>query len=422
MAKDFCESGVPLIRVAGLSGTSSVLNGCNFLDESKVRQKWDHFRVEPGDTLLSTSASLGRVAIVGNEAKGAVPYTGIIRMRPKGDELIADLIPYLLQSTDFQRQVEAMGVGSVIKHFGPSHLRQMTLSLPPVADQHRIAWLLRSLDDKIELNRKMAETLEAIAAAIFKARFVDFIGVEEFEDSELGPIPRGWTATNAGDVLSPVGGGTPSTKEARFWDGGTHSWATPKDMSGMAGSILMSTGRKLTDEGVKKISSGLLPAGTVLLSSRAPVGYTAISVEPTAINQGFIAIPPNKSSLPSEFTLFWIRENLDEIKRRASGTTFAEISKSKFRPIPLVRPDEPALSEYSSVVAPMLGDMVNLERQIRTLISLRDELLPKLISGKIRVPEGVGHCADQEEAPGDLAESAPDHDDEGVAADTAFVG
>lgn len=145
MAVDFHDDGVPLIRLAGLTSGASLLTKCNYLDPTKVAKKWEHFRVEVGDVLLSTSASLGRVAVVDAEAAGAIPYTGIIRMRPATDEVEPRLIPWILRSRRFTAQVEDAGVGTVMAHFGPSHLREMTVLLPPLPEQRRIAGVMEEV-------------------------------------------------------------------------------------------------------------------------------------------------------------------------------------------------------------------------------------------------------------------------------------
>ena len=246
LAKDFREDGIPLVRLAGLDRGASVLEGCNYLDPDAVKTRWAHFQLALGDVLLSTSASLGRIAVVGQEGIGAIPYTGIIRMRPRDESLHPPFIQYLLEGPDFQRQAEMVGVGSVIRHFGPMHLRQMTVTVPPLPEQRTIAYILGTLDNKIELNRRMNDTLEAMARALFKSWFVDFDPVrakaalrnhaaleetsaiqgggdwnvgrahayldsmdpeiaalfpDSFVDSELGEIPAGWKVGVLGDVL-----------------------------------------------------------------------------------------------------------------------------------------------------------------------------------------------------------------------------
>src|SRR5690554_7116104 len=163
------------------------------------------------------------------------------------------------------------------------------------------------------------------------------------QDSELGEIPEGWVVSQIGDEVTVVGGGTPSTKNPIFWEGGRISWTSPKDLSNLADKVLVETERKITEAGLAKISSGLLPINTVLMSSRAPVGYLAMAKIPVAVNQGYIAMKCEKVLSP-EFVVQWCEAHMDEIKSRASGTTFAEISKKNFKIIPVVVPPESLMS------------------------------------------------------------------------------
>ena len=178
--------------------------------------------------------------------------------------------------------VYGIGAGSVIRHFGPTHLRQMTIPIPPLSEQRAIAHILGTLDDKIELNRRMNTTLETMARALFRSWFVDFdpmrakmegrdtvlpkyiadLFPNRMADSERGQIPEGWQVSEIGAEVDAVGGGTPSTKEPAYWDGGEHHWATPKDLSKLLSPALLGTDRKITDAGVQRVSSGLLPVGT----------------------------------------------------------------------------------------------------------------------------------------------------------------
>ncbi|MBK7117136.1 MAG: restriction endonuclease subunit S [Proteobacteria bacterium] len=169
-----------------------------------------------------------------------------------------------------------------------------------------------------------------------------------------------------------------------FWRGGVHHWATPKDLSGLQAPVLTATERMITDAGVTRISSGLMPAGTLLMSSRAPIGYLAIAAMPVAINQGFIAMPPG-GTLSPVWLLFWAKTNMEAIKQKANGSTFMEISKAAFRPIKIALPPPETLSRFDEVAAPMLERVKNNERHISTLAALRDTLLPRLISGQLRV-------------------------------------
>ena len=159
MAVDFCDHGVPLVRLSGVSGKTVTLDGCNYLDPEKVAQKWDHFRLVSGDLLISTSASLGRVSVVSEEAAGAVFYTGLVRFPSKSEYLSDEFLKVYLESPHFIRQVEGHAVGGGIKHFGPTHLRQMQIQFPGPVEQDGIADCISLLDGGIEAQTRKVGTL-----------------------------------------------------------------------------------------------------------------------------------------------------------------------------------------------------------------------------------------------------------------------
>ena len=276
------------------------------------------------------------------------------------------------------------------------------IPLPPLPAQRAIAHILGTLDDKIELNRRMNETLEAMARAIFQDWFVDFGPTrakmegrqpylppevwsqfpDRLADSELGPIPEGWEVRPLGEVAEVVGGTTPSTKQPAYWEDGTHCWATPKDLAALATPVLLGTERKITDAGLQCIGSGLLPRGSVLLSSRAPIGYLAIAEVPVAINQGFIGILP-REEVSNIFMLYWCRAFHEEIVNYANGSTFLEISKGNFRQLIAVMPDSVAMTAFDRSTRPLYERVVSNERENRALAVLRDALLPRLVSGEV---------------------------------------
>jgi type I restriction enzyme S subunit len=187
-------------------------------------------------------------------------------------------------------------------------------------------------------------------------------------------------------VVRIVGGSTPSTDNPAYWAGGIHYWATPKDLSNLNSPVLLRTERQITDAGLQGISSGLLPKGTVLMSSRAPIGYIAIAEVPVAINQGFIALACD-GQLPNMYILQWVHHNMDAIKGRANGSTFQEISKSNFRPLPVVVPTPTVVAAFSDAAEPLWKKIVSNQKEINRLTRTRDYLLHKLISGDIRIPD-----------------------------------
>ena len=295
-------------------------------------------------------------------------------------------IKFLFYQLDLQlNRLQSISHGTATKYLTIPLLNEIEVNLPSIATQIRIAAILSALDDKIELNRRTNATLEAIAQAIFKEWFVDFRfsgATGEMQDSELGPIPRGWKIGRLGNVIEIKGGTTPSTKNPDYWDG-EYYWATPRDLSGLQSPVLLSTERKITQKGLQQISSGMLPKGTLLLSSRAPIGYLAISQIPVSINQGYIAI--QGTLLSNLFMLFWLKQNMGAVKERANGSTFQEISKSNFREIELIMPEENLLRNFEILIAPLFESIVKNEIENISITKTRDTLLPKLMSGEIEV-------------------------------------
>lgn len=315
---------------------------------------------------------------------------------------------YALSQTDISGYL----TGSTMPKLTQGNMNRIPILAPSLPEQRAIAHILGTLDDKIELNRRMSETLEGMARALFQSWFVSFDPVRAkmegrwrsgkslpglpaelynlFPDrlvgSELGEIPEGWEVMPIGKVVQCVGGSTPRTKEPKYWDGGGICWATPKDLSGQEHAVLLDTDRKITEAGLSKISSGLLPVGTVLMSSRAPVGYLAIAAVPTAVNQGFIAMRC-EGRIDEHYLLHWACQEMDQITSRAGGTTFAEISKRSFRPIPILVPDKAAHDAWHRIAVALHSKVVQNLREARTLATLRDTLLPKLISGELRVKD-----------------------------------
>ena len=371
----------------------------------------DRFLITAGDLLFArrslVAEGAGKCCAVLNVDEPTTFESSIIRARPDPTRADYLYLYYFFNSAlglyhldTIRRQVAVAGITG-------SDLTNLDIPVPPLPEQRAIAHILGALDDKIELNRRMNETLEAMARALFKSWFVDFDPVratmagrdtglpshladlfpDRLVDSELWKIPEGWEVRALGDVAEVVGGTTPSTKQAEYWKGGTHCWATPKDLSALTMPVLLDTERKITDVGLQRIGSGLLPPGTVLLSSRAPIGYLAIAEMPVAINQGFIAMLP-RERVSNQFLLRWSEAFHDEIVNHANGSTFLEISKSNFRQIPVVTPNESIMRTYGALASSLHKRVVSNEHLSRALAALRDALLPKLISGEIRLRDG----------------------------------
>ncbi|RIQ15587.1 restriction endonuclease subunit S [Bordetella avium] len=410
--EDYVQIGTPIITVEHL-GENRILHVNTPKVSDSDRDRLARYQLTQGDIVFSRVGSVDRRALVREKEEGWLFSGRCLRVRPDPKKIDSQYLSYFFGLSAFKEHIRSIAVGATMPSLNTSLLSEVVVPRPPnIEEQRAIAHILGTLDDKIELNRRTNETLEAMARGLFKAWFVDFEPVRakmegrwqrgqslpglpahlydlfpgRLVESELGEIPEGWRHSTIGEEVTVCGGSTPSTKEAEFWDDGHHCWATPKDLSALKFPVLLDTDRKITDAGLAKISSGLLPVGTVLLSSRAPIGYLAIAEVPTAINQGFIAMKCD-GVLPNVFVLAWCRESMDAIVGNANGSTFQEISKSNFRPIPVVVPSEPVLNSYRKAADSLYLQMAENERESSSLAQLRDTLLPKLISGELRVPD-----------------------------------
>ena len=400
MASEYVHDGIPFLRSLNIEPLRVTKKDLKFISE-EFHNRLKKSALAPGDVVIVRTGKPGACALIPADLPVA-NCSDLVIVRC-GSELDPRFLMYYVNSVAVHH-VSSHLVGAVQQHFNVGSARKMKMRIPGLAEQRAIAHILGALDDKIELNRRISETLEAMARALFKSWFVDFDPVrakidgrdpglpkhianlfpDRLVDSELGKIPEGWEVRAVGDLTEVVGGSTPSTKESTYWNG-PHCWATPKDLSALRFPVLLGTERRITDAGLRKISSGLLPPGTVLLSSRAPIGYLAIAEVPVAINQGFIAMKA-KPDVTNLFLLYWARQAHEEILSNANGSTFLEISKKNFRPILVATPTIEVAQMFDRNVRPVYCRMVENERESRTLAALRDTLLPKLISGEIRAP------------------------------------
>jgi type I restriction enzyme S subunit len=405
LAKDFMEEGVPLVRLAGLDTGASVLNGCNYLDPATVAKKWSHFALEEGDILLSTSASLGRVAVVGPEGIGTIAYTGIIRMRPRDGRVVAPFIRYLLAGPEFQHQVEAAGVGSVIRHFGPMHLRGMSVHLPTPDEQRAIAHILGTLDDKIELNRRMNETLEAIARAIFQSWFVDFDPVrakaqgespesicrrlrltpdllalfpDRLVDSELGEIPEGWKIGTLGDIAEhPRRGIQPSQIAANT------PYIALEHMPRRC--IALSEWNIAEDIESNKFE---FRKGEILFGKLRPY-FHKVGVAPLdGVCSTDIVVITSKSDEWFGFVLGHVSSDIfvEHTNAGSTGTKMPRTNWTDMSRYEIVMPPKSIAEVFTALIRPEIDRIIAAIHEARTLATVRDTLLPKLLSGELRVP------------------------------------
>jgi type I restriction enzyme S subunit len=389
--------------------------------------EWMPKKLSTGDVLLTSEAPLGQVAYLSDEARYCLGQR-LFGLRCDPEKLIGRFLYFALRSPQIQARLEHRASGTTAQGIRQSELVKVPLDYPSVAEQRRIVWVLGSLDDKIELNRMTARTLEEISAAIFKSWFVDFAAAEGFEDSEVGPIPKGWTVRTLGDFTSVVKGRSYKSEDLAP---GTTALVTLKSFHRGGGynpaGAKAYTGDYRADQVV--LPGEIVLAHTDLTQARDVIGRPAI-VRKTDPFTRLVAsldvaiVRPMNGVLSNEYLYGLLSTNRfrDHAFAHSNGSTVLHLNSRATGQFRFALPPPEMLLEYQSVAQPLHSRGEALERESVSLTALRDELLPKLISGRIRVPEGVGPDADDEEVMGELAASLAEHDDEGVAADTTSVG
>ena len=259
------------------------------------------------------------------------------------------------------------------------------MSLPSIEEQNKIASFILSFDDKIELNRRINANLEAQAQALFRSWFVDFEPFRDgpFVDSELGKIPQGWKIGTLSEIGDVIGGGTPSKIKPEYYTDNGIAWITPKDLSTNNCKFTSKGETDISELGYKNSSAKLMPRGSVLFSSRAPIGYISIAKNEICTNQGFKSIVPKKAG--TCFIYYFLRNNTSKIESMASGSTFKEASGGLMKSLEVIIPSNKILTAFEEAIQPLFNMQEHNEDENARLSALRDILLPKLMAGEINL-------------------------------------
>jgi type I restriction enzyme S subunit len=252
----------------------------------------------------------------------------------------------------------------------------------PISTQRASAETLSCLDDKIALNNRINANLEAQAQAIFKSWFVDFepFQGEKFVDSELGKIPAGWRVGSFTSIIDVLGGGTPKTENHSFWNGDI-PFFTPKDVNG---TFVIATEKYITKKGLDNCNSRLYPKNTVFITARGTVGKIVFAGCDMSMSQTSYALI-GKENYSQFFVYGLVQKIVELLKHKAFGAVFSAIVTRDFDSELIVIPPYDIVKNYTSIVESLYAEMLLLSQQSRTLATIRDTLLPKLMSGEIEV-------------------------------------
>ena len=302
-----------------------------------------------------------------------IASTKLMVIRAKKDVVSPKYLYYFLKnsSTVAELQLLAETRSGTFPQITFSEVANLTIPVPSLAVQEVIVQTMQCLEDKITCNEQINDNLEQQAQSYFQELFVDNADPE-------------WAIGTISDLGTVVGGSTPSKAKPEYYTESGIAWITPKDLSINKSKFVSHGENDITELGLKNSSAAIMPEGTVLFSSRAPIGYIAIAAGEVTTNQGFKSVVP-KPEIGTPFVYFFLKNTLPVIEGMASGSTFKEVSGSTMKNVPAVIPDAETLAKFSDFCAPIFAQQRIWEEQNQSLATLRDNLLPKLMSGEIDV-------------------------------------
>lgn len=354
------------------------LSQMRFEDDEQER-----YGLKYGDLIICEGGEPGRCAIWKDAIPNMKIQKALHRVRVH-DCLDYRYLFYWFLWAGKRGALEQYFTGATIKHMPGQKLKNVMIDKPPIETQRRIADILSAYDDLIENNRKQIKLLEEAAQRLYKEWFVDLRFPGHEHTKIVDGVPEGWGKLHISDVCDTIGGGTPSTKVKEYYQNGSIPWVTPTDITKNNSLVLLDTAIKITNEGLNNSSAKMVPPGTILMTSRASVGFFGICNFPVCTNQGFISCVPYQHDAQM-YLLYNLLNRVDEIRTKAGGSTYLEISKKTFRDFEIVVPDTQVLTLFQMTAEKSIEQIRILSTQILKLQQARDRLLPKLMSGEIEV-------------------------------------
>lgn len=321
--------------------------------------------LKKGDIIISARGTVGAMAMIGREMAFNQSCYGI-----RNSELVDNhYLFYLLKNSI--NELKQNSHGGVFDTITRETFNMIEISLPPLPEQIRIASILSSLDDKIDLLHRENKTLEAMAETLFRQWFIE----EAKED---------WEEKTLGKCLKLVGGGTPKTSEERFWNGKV-CWLSGGDIANNHKSFVSCSEKSISEYGLNNSSAKLLPENAMVVSARGTVGKYCLLSKPMAFSQSNYGILPIYTDCYF-FTYLLVAYHIEELQSAAYGSVFDTITTKTFEGVNVLLPQEPDyIVEFEKMIEPCFSKMKQNNNQIQTLIQQRDSLLPKLMSGEVKI-------------------------------------
>lgn len=384
------SADIPIIKIGNISnGRNVIFENMQYVDLEFLTID-EKYHIKYGDVLISlTGSHINQPnSMVGRVCRNYDKQTYLLNQRAgkifAKENASTDYIFYALLTKAMKESIVSRAYGAANQvNVSPSAIMSIKWDFPSLPIQQKIASILSAYDRLIENNTRRIRLLEQMAENLYKEWFVRFRFPGHENVEMVNGLPKGWEFKRVSNVCETIGGGTPSTTNSAYW-GGDIKWVTPSDITSKKSLALLKIAGRITEEGLKKSSAKLLPPYTILMTSRASIGFFGICPDNVCTNQGFISIIPNKDNVRM-YLLYTFKARKEEIISNANGSTFLEISKGRFRKMKVLVPSEDILNMFEKKTMLSFREVLHLEMQNTLLTRQRDLLLPRLMSGKLEV-------------------------------------
>ena len=369
--EDYVVHGTPIVTVEHLGSRKFTEQNLPCVSD-KDKERLKKYVLKTGDIVFSRVGSVDRCSYVSAEYEGWMFSGRCLRVRPC-EKLNPEYLYYFFLLEKTKQFVRNIATGATMPSINTKFMGEIPIRVPSLDAQNKIASILWMIDDKIELNKKINKNLEQQAEALFHSLFVE----------NANPT---WKDGMLSDLGTVVAGGTPSKTKPEYYSEQGIAWITPKDLSLNKSKFISHGEIDISELGFYKSSATKMPTGTVLFSSRAPIGYIAIAANEITTNQGFKSVVPNEN-VGTSFMYYLLKFLLPTIEGMASGSTFKEISGAGMKSVPVVIPDNETIEKFNTFCTPIFQQQEVLETENSRLTDIRDALLPKLMSGELDVSD-----------------------------------
>jgi len=393
-SEEFLKDGIPLIKISNINGESVKLEKNNSYVSNNRLKFYKSFIIKEGDILIALSgATVGKIGRI-KSIKLSLLNQRVGRFIEYPDFISKKYLFYILLKGEMLKYVINNAASSAQPNISPSFIENFQILFPSsLTEQSKIAEILETVDEAIDKTDAIVEKYKRIKQGLMQdllTRGIDGNGqirtekTHKFKDSPLGRIPEEWGTMELGVVGNIISGSTPSTNKAEFWNGSI-VWITPDDLSKLENKYVYTSSRKISKKGLQRCSAKMIPKNSIVISSRAPIGYLAISKINMATNQGCKSIVL-KNLFDVEFIYYCLHLYITKMIMLGSGTTFSEISKTELNKLKIAIPKFKEEQQRIALILSQIDDTIEKEQKYKEKLErIKQGLMEDLLTGKVRV-------------------------------------